>query len=223
MRASATLFLAVAATVASAAEAPDLFDGFGPGWRERWREERFFQTPTIYSVGSDDGRPVLHAVSRAAHAGLVRRCEVSLPSLAELRWRWKVPAPLANPRPERTRGGDDYAARIFVIFESSWIPLQTRAINYVWSAREPVGTMFPNPYTKNVAMCVVRSGTAGAGRWHEERRDVLADYRQFFGEPPRRISAVAVLVDTDDTGLTAEAWFADLSLASTPPAAIRFP
>ena len=203
---------AAALLIATAQAAPDLFDGFAPGWRERWRQESFFTKPTVYDVATDAGRPVLHAMSRAAHAGLVRRVEITAPAVAQLSWRWKVRRALANEKDERMRAGDDYAARVFVVFEESVVPLRTRALNYVWAAREPMGAFFPSPYSKNVGMCVVRSGDADAGAWREESRDVLADYRKFFGEPPSRISAVAVLVDTDNTGLEAEAWFADLRL-----------
>lgn len=207
------LVLGAVATLSGA----DLFGGFGPGWRERWREERFFTTATRYEIDRAEGRPVLHATSRNAHAALLRPFDVAAPTAARLAWRWKVRAPLAARAAERTRAGDDYAARIFVVFEPSAFPLRTRAINYVWAAVEPVGAVFPSPYTKNVAMIVVRSGAPEAGRWLAESRDVLADYRQFFGREPERISAVAVLVDTDNTGLSAEAWFADLSLETTPP------
>lgn len=176
-----------------------------------------FTRPTTYSVVTDEtGRAVLHARSSSAHAGLVRPLALPAPAGAVLRWRWKVPHALNGHARERTRAGDDYAARVFVVFETSAWPLRTRAINYVWSAHEPVGTVFPSPYTRNVAMVVLRSGHTEAGAWREEHRDVLADYRNFFGEPPTRISAVAILVDTDNTGQTAEAWFAGLSLESTP-------
>jgi len=199
------------------AEATDLFDGFSDGWRPHWREEKFFTKATRYEVLIEDGRRVLHGVSQSAHAGLVRAIKVKTPAHARLDWRWKVLAPLTGNNRERERAGDDYAARVFVVFETSAIPLRTRAINYVWAAHEPVGAMFPSPYTKNVAMIVVRSGPADAGRWLGESRDVLADYRRFFDSAPTRISAVAVLVDTDNTGRTAEAWFADLVLTTTPP------
>ena len=193
--------------------APNLFDGFGSDWRSHWQEESFFTKPTRYEVTTDEaGRPVLHALSAAANAGLVRKIEVNAPAAAVLRWRWKVAAALAGNRAERTRGGDDYAARVFVVFETSVWPLRARAINYVWAANEPVGAFFASPYTRNVGMIVVRSGDSEAGVWREERCDVWADYKKFFGEVPTRISAVAVLVDTDNTGLVAEAWFADLSL-----------
>lgn len=207
------------ATVATATLAPasDLFDGFTAGWRTHWREQNLFTRPTLYAAASDEGQTVLHARSDAANAGLVRELGLNAPTRARLGWRWKIKEPLTANRAERTRGGDDYAARVLVVFESSVLPFQTRAINYVWAAYEPAGTIFASPYSSNVAMLVLRSGDREAGRWLREERDVLADYRAFFGEPPRRISAVAVMVDTDNTGLAAEAWFDDLRLDTAHP------
>ncbi len=206
-------------TIAGAQPA-DLFDGFTEGWRSRWREEKFFTKPTRYEVVADGGNSVLHATSRAAHAGLVRAVAVKAPTRAQLFWRWKVRAPLTGNTRERERAGDDYAARVFVVFETSLNPLRTRAINYVWAAHEPAGAVYPGPYSSTVGMIVVRTGTAEAGEWREESRDVLADYRRYFGEEPTRISAIAVLVDTDNTGREAEAWFARLRLETTPAIAL---
>lgn len=199
-----------------------MFDDFAPGWRELWREQNLFARPTRYEVALVAGRPVLHAISRSANAGLVREVPRIAPAEARLQWRWKVRASLAGNARERERAGDDYAARVFVIFETSLNPLRTRAINYVWAATEKPGAIFGSPYTKNVAIVVLRSGDAEAGRWHDEQRDVRADYVAFFGEPPRRISAVAVSADTDNTQSEADAWFSDLVL-ETRPAAGRTP
>ena len=211
------LTLACLAPGAARAGATDLFDGFADGWRARWREEKFFTKPTHYEVTTENGAPVLHATSASAHAGLVRAIDVVAPTQAKLTWRWKIRAPLTGNTRERERAGDDYAARVFVVFETSVNPFRTRAINYVWAAHEPAGATYPSPYTRTVGMVVVRSGAAEAGRWHGETRDVIADYRRVFGEAPTRISAVAVLVDTDNTGREAEAWFATLSLETQPP------
>lgn len=202
---------------AASGSAVDLFDGFKAGWRQAWREQQLATRPTIYMVAADEaGHPVLHATSKSAHAGLLRPVDLNPPARATLRWRWKVRSSLTDNDRERTRGGDDYAARVIVVFETSVWPLRTRALNYVWAAREPVGAVFPNPYTRNVGMIVVRSGEREAETWLQENRDVLADYQGYFGEPATRVSAVAVLVDTDNTGRNAEAWFADLNLESAP-------
>jgi len=207
---TAAVFAANAGGLAARGETIVLFDHFKPGWRATWREERLFSRRTNYEVAEDAGQPVLHATSRAANSGLLREVPCERPVTARLRWRWKVRGSLAANARERERGGDDYAARVFVVFETSVVPLRRRAIDYVWAAHEPAGAVFPNPYSSNVGMVVVRSGDAEAGRWQAESRDVLADYRRFFGAAPARISAVAVLVDTDNTGANAEAWFADL-------------
>lgn len=198
-----------------ACAADDLFDGFNDGWRQQWQEQSYFTRPTRYSVVTDAGRPVLQATSSSAHAGLARRIGLLAPTNAILSWRWKVRSSLTANRQERTRAGDDYAARVCVVFETSLWPLRTRALNYVWAAHEPAGAVYPSPYSRNVGMFVLRAGDSDAGRWRAERRDVLADYQRYFGQPATQISAVAVLVDTDNTGGEAEAWFAKLALDSS--------
>jgi hypothetical protein len=45
-----------------------------------------------------------------------------------------------------------------------------------------------------------------------EDRDLATDYEHAFGEPAPDVAAVAILVDTDDTGGAAMAWFDDLEL-----------
>lgn len=186
-----------------------LFDDFRPGWRTRWREQRLFANPTIYQVVQDEEKRVLHAVSKAANSCLLREIFLRNPEAAQLRWRWKVRRPLIENFHERERRGDDYAARVVVIFEPSALPLRTRAINYVWAANAPRDISFASPYSANVAMIVLRSGEPHAGAWQIETRNVVDDYRRFFGRAPERISAVGMFVDTDNTKATAEAWFAD--------------
>jgi len=225
VRRTIVLLLLIVLAPGTRADATDLFEGFKGDWRLKWQEEKRFTRPTIYTVVTDEAsRSVLHARSASAHAGLLRPLELPAPTSATLRWRWKVSQALTGNDRERTRAGDDYAARVFVVFETSAWPLRTRAINYVWAAHEAVGAVFPSPYTRNVGMVVLRSGDREAGVWQDERRDVLADYRDFFGASPTCITAIAILVDTDNTGKSAEAWFAGLSLASSPvPAGVAAP
>jgi hypothetical protein len=212
----AAALLGVTGAAGGAEGGRDLFEGFGPAWRQQWREQRVLGRPTLFQVVVDEGRPVLQAESRGANSGLLRELTLPRPGSASLRWRWKVRQPLVANAGERRRRGDDFAARVAVVFETSINPLRMRAINYVWAAHLPVGERFPSPYTDNVAMIVLRSGPDSGGVWRVEERDLLADYRQFFGRDPERISAVGVMADTDNTGLQAEAWFADLVFTSRP-------
>ena len=48
-----------------------------------------------------------------------------------------------------------------------------------------------------------------AGHWVIERRDVREDFRAAFGELAGRLKSIALASDTDNTGETAHAGFAD--------------
>jgi hypothetical protein len=81
---------------------------------------------------------------------------------------------------------------------------------YIWDNKYPVGTERPNAYSDRARMIVVESGKAQAGRWVDERRDVAADFGRAFRGIPGRLTGIAIASDTDDTGGSAHAGFADL-------------
>ena len=55
------------------------------------------------------------------------------------------------------------------------------AITYIWESKSPVGTLVPNPYTEQVKMIVLQSGEEKVGRWVNESRNLVEDYRMAFG------------------------------------------
>ena len=61
-------------------------------------------------------------------------------------------------------------------------------------------------------MVVLESGNQKAGIWIQQERDYIEDYKQCFGRTPKELSAAAIMVDTDNTGSKATAWFDDLIL-----------
>lgn len=67
------------------------------------------------------------------------------------------------------------------------------------------------------------SGQEESAVWHEEQRDVMADYEEFFGESPREISGVAIMMDTDNTDSRAEADFSELFLETIPTPEVSTP
>jgi hypothetical protein len=181
---------------------------FSAGDLEGWKS-RSFAGETRYRLEIRAGRQALHAVSNASASGLYREVTIDLKKTPYLHWSWRVGNLLAT-QDERSKPGDDYPARVYVVFSGGPFLWRTRAINYVWSSHQPAGSEWPNAFTANARMVAVRSGAAAVGQWVHESRNVYDDYRRAFGEEPGEVSAIAVMTDTDNTGQAAEAWFGDI-------------
>lgn len=184
-------------------------------------------TPTRYRVIRWDDIFAIEAIAEHSMALLARPAEVDLNRTPVLCWRWRVDAPLVKAD-MATKAGDDYAARVYVSFSMppSALDIMTRAklklarsiygdavpdaaLNYVWDNRYPVGTRMPNAYTDRTRMIVAESGTANAGKWVIARHDVRQDAVMEFGSDQMRLIQLSVAADTDNTGESARAGFAD--------------
>lgn len=198
------LLSVLSAVLTGIAGGPLLIDDFGKGLAAGW-EKKVFQGETVYRPVLEEGRPAVKAESRASASALVYRVSFDPKTHPRLSWSWKI-ARTIRKGDERTKKGDDYAARVYVVFPSAlfW---RTRAVNYIWANRLPRGDFLPNAYTGNAVMVAVESGDGNAGRWIDEERDLVEDYRRAFGEDPPKVGAVAIMTDTDNTGEFAVAWY----------------
>lgn len=192
-----------------------ILDNFEQGLAPSW-EEKSFQGHTIYTVVADGGGRVLRAQSQNSASGLILKKEYDPKRYPRLAWRWKVEN-ILQKGDETRKTGDDYAARVYVIFPH-WFTPKTRSINYIWANKLPKGEFVPNPFLSNAVMLAVQSGGGRVGEWINEERDVVADYRRIFGEEPPLVGAVAIMTDTDNTGEAAVAYYDDLRLLSAPDA-----
>ncbi|MBK7813760.1 MAG: DUF3047 domain-containing protein [Rhodocyclaceae bacterium] len=198
-----------------------------PPWQVEHLNKDF--APTRYGLRVWDGVAAVEAHAEKSMALLARPVAVDLQRTSILCWRWRVDAPLQTADMS-TKAGDDYAARVYLSFEvpPDTLGLGTRlalklaralrgdqvpdaAVNYVWDNTHAVGTWQANAYTDRARMLVLRSGAADAARWVTERRDVTADFARAFGHAPRRLTGLALASDTDNTGETAHAGFADFA------------
>lgn len=177
------------------------------GW-----DSKSFKGMTEYRLVQEGGRSVVRAHSSGTASGLFKKVRLDPARHRYLRWSWKIAATITNGN-EKTKEGDDYAARVYVVFPGRFF-WQTKAINYIWANRLPKGDAIPNAFSANAMMLAVESGPGKRGQWVTEERDVLADYRRLFGEEPREIGAIAIMTDTDNTGEEATAWYGDISIAT---------
>lgn len=198
-----------------------------PGWQHETlpKVERANQ----YRIEADQGTPVLRVQSSASASSLIAPVTAAAEAVA-LRWRWKVSKSLPGSD-FRTKPGDDYAARLYVLFDLPLdrLPLGDRlrlqaarslsgrdipaaALCYVWGHAQAAGQTGWNPYTDRVRMVVVDSGDAQARQWRTVERDLRRDWAGAFPGPMPPVRAVAVGADTDNTGDSVDAWFGDVVL-----------
>ncbi len=184
---------------------------------------------TRYTLVEDGSITVVKAESNASASGISRDVKVSLAEFPLLKWRWKI-ANVLKSSDLRTKEGDDYPARVYVMFDYPLEKLSfadrtklrlARALHdphlpaatlcYVWDTKAPIGTNVPSSYTNLMRMIVVESGSAHVNQWREIERDVAADFKAAFGDDAPPVSAIAIATDTDNTGESAVAWFGDIS------------
>ena len=187
---------------------------------------------TRYQLVTDDGVQVVRAQTDGGASGLIARLDLEPTDSMILRWRWKV-SNVFEQGDAREKSGDDYPARIYVAFEFQpeqagfferarrkaaevlfGETLPGNALNYIWANTLPEGRVVPNPYTDKTMMVAVNSGGKQAGTWVTVERDIVADYRQAFGEAPPPLVGIAIMSDSDNTGESATAWYGDITLSA---------
>ncbi len=188
-----------------------LLDDYKEGLSPRW-EEKSFKGKTEYEVTQADNQLCIKATSSASASALYYKIKYDTKDYPVLTWRWKVDHVLSKGDALH-KEGDDYAARVYVVFPSLafW---RTKALNYIWANKLPKGQAVPNPFTGNAIMVAVESGPERTGHWEEERRNIVEDYRRYFGEGPPKAGAIAIMTDTDNTGENATAWYGPIRLLS---------
>jgi hypothetical protein len=184
--------------------------------------------PTAYRLGAVGGVNAVEARSAGSMALLARPIAVDLGQTPILCWRWFVDAPVAKADMTR-KSGDDYAARVYVAFDIPDKALDAGTRFKLGIARRMFGAAVAGcgPQLCVGQQASGRNGTAeriyGPGPVDRLRnrdrsgrplgirtRDIAADFARAFGKVPGRPVQLAVASDTDNTGSTARAAFADL-------------
>lgn len=216
------------------AEAPPLapFSAGSPGGPlpPPWKLETLpkIERHTRYVLVQDEGQVVLRADAEASMASLVHPLTLDTAVYPILEWRWKITS-LIRGADLTSRQGDDFPARVYVLFDYDIrkLPFATRvkmrvaralygadlplaALCYVRDGNAPRDTAVWSAYTDRVRVIVAESGPENLNRWVTLRRNVREDFRAAFGEDPPPVSAVVIATDTDNTGESATAFYGDI-------------
>jgi len=195
---------------------------------------------TRYTLVDDNGTTVLRADSERGASGLSRQLRINPSEFPWMRWRWKI-SNLIETADLHTKDGDDFPARIYVMFDypleklsflernklrlarTLFDPnLPAATLCYVWDGKAAKDAIASSAYTDRVKIFVVESGASRVRQWVDVERNIARDFRAAFGEDVPPVSAIAVATDTDNTGTFATAHFGDISFnkhqVKTPPA-----
>ncbi len=184
-----------------------------------WRPVTFpkIKEHTVYRIEDQGRETVLRAESRASASAIVYRKQFDVYDYPKLRWKWKV-MNVYEKGNARTREGDDYPLRIYVLFEydpdkagfydaikyglaktiyGEYPPHS--ALNYIWANREDETGILTSTYASNSKMIVLQKGKKNLGRWIVEERNILDDYRRAFGAEPPAMATLGIMNDSDNT------------------------
>lgn len=173
-----------------------------------WDQE-VFDGITSYTLVNMDGRQVVKAQSHDSASGLFKEVKIDLYKTPYLNWSWRVDSTPGQLN-ERSREGDDYAARVYVVDSGGLFFWKTKALNYVWSSSQKVGSVWNSAYTDHSKMIAIQGYKGRLGQWLTEKRNVRMDFREQFGKDIRYIDAVAIMTDTDNSGGKATAYYGDI-------------
>lgn len=173
-------------------------------------EEKQFEGSTDYKPVAIDGIAALRAHSFSSASGLYWEQRIDLYQTPYLNWHWRVDKTLP-PLGEKTRSGDDYAARIYVVIDGGLRFWRTRALSYVWSSGMEQESAWDNAFAgSKVRMLALRNNDSAASIWHVEKRNIFQDLKRHFCDEIRYIDAIAIMTDSDNSKSEAIAYYGNI-------------
>ncbi|NRA20081.1 MAG: DUF3047 domain-containing protein [Oceanospirillaceae bacterium] len=169
-------------------------------------QQKDFKGANLYRYNHQDQVSMVRVDSDKTASGLFLEQQVDLNKTPFLNWSWKI-SNILQSVDERTKAGDDFAARVYVLTSTGFLPWQKHTLAYVWSNNQPIEQRWLNPYTDKVVMIAVDSGTDLVGTWQHHRRNVQQDLERAFGKKYHKIDVIAIMTDTDNSSQQATGWY----------------
>ena len=162
------------------------------------RKVRGADNKTIYSVGSNENGNYLKAIADNAASGLGKEIKIDLNKTPFINITWKIEKDIPGID-ETAKKGHDFAARVFVIKKTRATALSNRAVNYVFSSNQDVGSNSPSPYTKKSIDKVLATTKTNLNEWVTVKANVKEDFKKFHDLDVNELDGVAIMSDTDNS------------------------
>ena len=162
------------------------------------RKVRGADNKTTYSVGSNENGNYLKAIADNAASGLGKEIKIDLNKTPFINITWKVEKDIPGIE-ETAKKGHDFAARVFVIKKTGATALSNRAVNYVFSSNQDVGSNSPSPYTKKSIDNVLATTKTNLNEWVTVKANVKEDFKKFHNLDVNELDGIAIMSDTDNS------------------------
>ncbi|MDC3000167.1 DUF3047 domain-containing protein [Candidatus Pelagibacter sp.] len=162
------------------------------------RKVRGADNKTSYSVGSDENGNYLKAIADNAASGLGKEIKIDLNKTPFINITWKIEKDIPGID-ETAKKGHDFAARVFVIKKTGATALSNRAINYVFSSNQDIGSNSPSPYTKKSVDNVLATTKKNLNEWVTVKANVKEDFKKFHNLDVNELDGIAIMSDTDNS------------------------
>ncbi len=178
-------------------------------------QSRVFNGETQYQLVEAAHPPTIQASSQSSASMLYQELSIDLNKTPFLHWQWKVDN-IFSQIDEKTKGGDDYPARIYIAVRGKTGSIFPRAINYVWASASPKGSQWLSPYSQHIAIVAQQSGQPTHQRWVSEKVNLKADLQRYFKEDFDKIKGIAIMTDSDDSQQQASAAYRNIFFSPAP-------
>ncbi|MDA9691327.1 DUF3047 domain-containing protein [Candidatus Pelagibacter sp.] len=162
------------------------------------RKVRGADNKTFYSVGSNENGNYLKAIADNAASGLGKEIKIDLNKTPFINITWKIEKDIPGID-ETAKRGHDFAARVFVIKKTGATALSNRAVNYVFSSNQDVGSNSPSPYTKKSVDNVLATTKTNLNEWVTVKANVKEDFKKFHNLDVNELDGIAIMSDTDNS------------------------
>jgi len=162
------------------------------------RKVRGADNKTTYSIGSNENGNYLKAIADNAASGLGKEIKIDLNKTPFINITWKIEKDIPGID-ETAKKGHDFAARVFVIKKTGATALSNRAINYVFSSNQDVGSNSPSPYTKKSIDNVLATTKTNLNEWVTVKANVKEDFKKFHDLDVNELDGIAIMSDTDNS------------------------
>ena len=162
------------------------------------RKVRGADNKTEYSVGSNKNGNYLKAIADNAASGLGKEIKIDLNKTPFINITWKIEKDIPGID-ETAKKGHAFAARVFVIKKTGATALSNRAINYVFSSNQDVGSNSPSPYTKKSVDNVLATTKTNLNEWVTVKANVKEDFKKFHNLDVNELDGIAIMSDTDNS------------------------